>query len=167
MERRAEFELELMKPDLGQPILDIIREIMRSYRKDEIAAKQKAREIQEAKDFAFLLHDLATAVELQLPKLEFEQVKVPTQQEIADVYLEYYDYNVEYGSRNGHQVKIEAEFERLEPILADYDLVEGSTFKKAKDQSDFELRINFMDRLAASEVWDTGTVINDDIYRTK
>ena len=106
-------------------------------------------------------------MELQLPKLEFEQVKVPTQQEIADAYLEYYDHNAEYGSRNGLQARIEAEFERLTPILAEYDLVEGSTFKKAQDQSDFERRIHFMDRLAASEVWDTGTVINDDIYRSK
>ena len=32
MERRAEFELELMEPDLGQPIIDHIKEVMRGYR---------------------------------------------------------------------------------------------------------------------------------------
>jgi hypothetical protein len=32
MEKRAEFDLELMEPDLGQPIIDHIKEVMRGYR---------------------------------------------------------------------------------------------------------------------------------------
>ena len=167
MERRAEFDLELMEPDLGQPIIDHIKDVMRSYRKDEIAAKQRARELKESQDFAFLLHDLATALELQLPKLEFEPLKQPTPQEIQETYLKYYDHNIEYGSRNGLQTRIEEEFERLTPLLEEYELIQGTTFLKAKDQRDFEKRIHFMERLAASEVWDTGTFLNDDVYRTK
>ena len=51
--------------------------------------------------------------------------------------------------------------------MAKYDLIEDSTFYLAADQSDYKKRMAFIDSLIESESWDTGVIINDDVYRTK
>ena len=51
--------------------------------------------------------------------------------------------------------------------MASYDLIEDSTFYLAADQSDYKKRVQFSDAILASEKWDTGIIINDDVYRSK
>lgn len=48
-----------------------------------------------------------------------------------------------------------------------YDLIDGSTFHLAADQSDYKQRMRFIESLLESEVWDNGVIINDDVYREK
>lgn len=59
MERRAEFDLDEMQPDLGQPILDIIHNTMRGYRADYIAEKKKRAEEKDRAELAGVLLDLS------------------------------------------------------------------------------------------------------------
>jgi hypothetical protein len=51
--------------------------------------------------------------------------------------------------------------------MASYDLIEESTFYLAADQSDYKKRKYFSESLLDSEKWDTGIIINDDVYRSK
>lgn len=48
-----------------------------------------------------------------------------------------------------------------------YDLVNCSTFLKSADQSDYKRRMDLIEQILKSEVYDTGKIINDDVYREK
>jgi hypothetical protein len=64
-------------------------------------------------------------------------------EEFIRLYDAYFKHDREIESRDSLQHKISAEFIRLRPIMASFDLIEGSNFFMAADQSDYKKRMSF------------------------
>jgi hypothetical protein len=141
MERRADFVH--IRADQGEVINEIIDGIMFGYRKHIVEEKERVKVRINAEDLAHVLKELATSPDLVMPELAFDPLPQPEREEFHELYTKHFKYNPERESRDVLQARLALEFLKLRPVMAKYDLIDGSTFHLAADQSDYKQRMRF------------------------
>lgn len=154
-------------PVLGEPVVEKVNRLWRLWnygKRDKLVLLQE--EIRKKGVLASILYELKYKPELRLPTLKFDPLRWPTQLEFVLNYNKHYKVTADT-SRDVLQLQIVLRFKALFPLLAQYDLISGSTFLQAQDQSDYKKRMAFAAQLAKARSYDKGTFVNDAVYRRK
>ena len=126
-------------------------------------------------DDRWVVNDLKDDKDLQLPVLEFEDIKQPDVEFFADIYARDYSYRPPKDEdwtenrylRDKLQFQITDRLKKIEKILTPFDLTSAPSFYMCYDQSDYKNRMKLITGIIESRFWDLGTFKNDDVYREK